>query len=187
MGVETALDRRLDHHFNADVPHSLVHNGPMPLSAGSKAPDFTLRTPATEGFADVTLSENFGKKNTVLLFFPAAFSGVCTQEMCGVASGQFLKADEGTAVYGISVDQPYALNAWAKKENITTTLLSDLGGATSMAYGAVLENFAGTGGIAAARAAFVIDKEGNIRYAEQTPKPSDLPNFDAIKEALASL
>jgi peroxiredoxin len=159
----------------------------MPLSAGSKAPDFTLRTPATEGFGDVTLSENFGKKNTVLLFFPAAFSGVCTQEMCGVASGQFLKADDSTAVYGISVDQPHALRAWAAKEGITTPLLSDLGGATSKAYGAVLENFAGTAGIASARAAFVIDKEGTIRYAEQTPKPSDLPNFDAIKEALAGL
>lgn len=167
--------------------HKLVHNGPMPLSAGSKAPDFTLRTPATEGFGDVTLSENFGKKNTVLLFFPAAFSGVCTQEMCGVASGQFLKADEGTAVYGISVDQPHALRAWAAKEGITTPLLSDLGGSTSRAYGVVLENFAGTAGIASARAAFVIDKEGTIRYSEQTPKPSDLPNFDAIKEAIAGL
>jgi peroxiredoxin len=159
----------------------------MPLSPGSKAPDFTLKTPAAEGFADVTLSDNFGKKNTVLLFFPAAFSGVCTEEMCGVAAGQFLKADGDTAVFGISVDGPFALGAWAKKENITVPLLSDLGANVSKAYGVTLDNFAGTSGTAAARAAFVIDRDGVIRYAEQTPKAGELPNFVAVQQALDAL
>lgn len=159
----------------------------MPISVGSQAPDFTLKTKTAEGFVDVTLSSNFGKKNTLILFFPGAFTGICTDEMCGIASGQFLKTDDNTQVYGISVDGPLSQEAWAKANGITTTLLSDFGKKVIHDYGVVLPDFLGTNGEAAARAAFVVDKEGTIRYAEQTATPRDMPNWDAIRECLAGL
>lgn len=159
----------------------------MPISIGSKAPEFTLKRKAPEGLIDVRLSDNFGKKATVLLFFPAAFSSVCTDEMCGVANGQFLDADESTAVFGISVDGFFAQEAWAKSNAISVPLLSDFGRKVVHDYDVVIPDFGGTGGEAAARAAFVIDKEGIVRYAEQTPEPKILPNFDAIRELLSRL
>lgn len=158
----------------------------MPLAPGTPAPDFTLRSTTPET-ADIRLSDNFGKRNTVLLFFPGAFTGPCTQELCGVAKGQFLKADEITAVYGISVDSPVAQKAWAEKEGITTPLLSDYGRQTIHAYDVVLPNFFGTQGEASARAVFVIDREGVIRHSQQTAAPGDMPDFDAVDAALAAL
>jgi peroxiredoxin len=158
----------------------------MPLKTGTSAPDFTLKTKTAEGLEDVTLSANFGKKATVLLFFPFAFTGVCTQEFCdltgGVAAYQALDAD----VLGISVDSPFAQEAWAQKEKITIKLLSDLDKKVIHAYDVVFPGIAGIGD-ASARAAFVIDKAGKIVYAEQTPTPKDLPNFDALKAALAKI
>ena len=78
----------------------------MPIPVGAKAPDFTLKSKQATGLVDVKLSANFGKKNTVLLFFPAAFTGVCTQELCDVSTG--LKAYSGlnAEVIAISVDTP---------------------------------------------------------------------------------
>ena len=98
----------------------------MPLKIGTSAPDFTLKTQTAQGLEDVKLSDNFGKRNTVLLFFPLAFTGVCTQEFCNVTGG--ISAYEGlnAAVYGISIDSPFAQEAWATKEKITVKLLSDL-------------------------------------------------------------
>jgi glutaredoxin-dependent peroxiredoxin len=158
----------------------------MPLAPRTPAPDFTLRSTTPET-ADVRLSDNFGKRNTVLLFFPGAFTAPCTAELCGIAKGQFLAADENTAVYGISVDSPVAQKAWADKEGITSPLLSDYGRQTIHAYDVVLPNFFGTQGEAAARAVYVIDRDGVIRYAEQTPAPAEMPNFEAVQAAIASL
>ncbi|HSI65477.1 MAG TPA: redoxin domain-containing protein [Candidatus Saccharimonadia bacterium] len=158
----------------------------MALSIGTSAPDFTLKSKSSGEMKDVTLSANFGSKNTVLLFFPLAFTGVCTQEFCDVTAGlgQFtgLNAD----VIGISVDSPFAQEAWAKQERITIPLVSDLNKATIKAYDVVFPNLAGIGDTAA-RAAFVIDKKGVIQYAEQTATPKDLPDFEAVKAALAKL
>jgi peroxiredoxin len=89
-------------------------------------------------------------------------------------------------VIGISVDSPFAQEAWAKQEHISITLASDLNKETAFAYGTLIENLGGFGG-ASARAAFVIDKAGVIQYAEQTQTPKDLPNFDAVKAKLAEL
>jgi peroxiredoxin len=158
----------------------------MPLSAGSKAPDFTLKSKQGDAIHDITLSANFGKKNTVLLFFPLAFTGVCTQEMCDISQGLSAYADLGADVIAISVDSPFSQAAWAQKENITITLASDLNKTTASAYGVLLDDLAGFGS-AAARAAFVIDQDGIIQYSEQTPTPKDLPNFEAIKAKLAEL
>lgn len=158
----------------------------MAIQAGSKAPDFTLKSKTTGTPTDVTLSNNFGKKNTVLLFFPLAFTGVCTSEMCDVTAGLKAYSDLNAEVIGISVDSPFAQEAWAKQEKIGITLASDLNKKVSEAYGVLLADLAGFGA-ASARAAFVIDKSGVIQYAEQTPTPKDLPNFEAVKQTLQRL
>ena len=158
----------------------------MPLSTGSKAPDFTLKSKTADGLKDITLSANFGTKNTVLLFFPLAFTGACTQELCDVSAGLGAYAELGAEVIAISVDSPFAQEAWAKKENIAITIASDLNKEVIKQYDVVFPMLAGVGDTAA-RAAFVIDKAGVIQYSEQTPTPKDLPDFNAIKAALAKL
>jgi len=158
----------------------------MPLSAGTKAPDFSLKTKTSEGLRDVKLSEHVGKKNIVLLFFPAAFTGVCTQEFCDITAGVKSYQDLDAEVIGISVDSPFAQEAWAQKEKIGITLASDLNKNVTKAYDVLLEDLAGIGS-AAKRAAFVIDKSGTIQYSEATPTPKELPNFDAVKAKLAEL
>ncbi len=158
----------------------------MALTVGTKAPDFTLKSKTASGLVDVKLSENFGKKNTVILFFPLAFTGVCTAEMCDISNGLSVYADLNADVIGISVDSPFAQEAWATKEKITVKLVSDLNKATTKAYDVVFPMLAGVGD-SSARAAFVVDKAGVIQYAEQTPTPKDLPNFAAVKEVLAKL
>lgn len=157
----------------------------MPLAVGTKAPDFTLRTKTADGLKDVKLSDHLGKQPVVLLFYPAAFTGVCTQEMCDATAGLGVYEQLGAQVYGISVDTPYAQDAWAKQHKIGVTQLSDLDKKVTRAYQVVLSNFAGMYE-ASARAAFVIGKDGVIKYAEQTPTPKDLPNFAAVKAALAA-
>ena len=158
----------------------------MALSTGSKAPDFTLKSKTADGLKDVSLSANFGKKNTVLLFFPLAFTGTCTQEMCDITAGLNAYTDLNAEVIAISVDSPFAQEAWAKKENIGITIASDLNKTTAKNYGTLLDDLIGLGSVSA-RAAFVIDKAGVIQYSEQTPTPKELPDFDAIKAALAKL
>ena len=132
------------------------------------------------------LSNNFGKKNTLLLFFPLAFTGVCTQEMCDITAGLSAYSALNAEVIGVSVDSPFAQEAWAQKEKITIPLASDLNKETAKAYGTLLPDLMGFGSVSA-RAAFVIDKNGVIQYSEQTPTPKELPNFNAIKETLAKL
>lgn len=156
----------------------------MAIKAGSKAPDFTLKSKQASGLVDIKLSDNFGKKNTVLLFFPAAFTSVCTKEMCDLSQG--LSSFAGANVIGISIDTPFAQEAWAQKEKISIPLASDLNKETIKKYDVVFPMLAGVGDTAA-RAAFVIDKNGVVQYSEQTPTPKDLPNFDAVKATLAKL
>ncbi len=158
----------------------------MAIAVGSKAPDFTLKSKNSTGLVDVKLSENFGKKNTVLLFFPLAFTGVCTAEMCDISGGLQGFADLNADVIGISIDSPFAQEAWAQKEKITVKLVSDLNKEVTNAYDVLFKGLAGIGD-SSARAAFVIDKAGVVQYSEQTPTPKDLPNFTAVKAALAKL
>jgi peroxiredoxin len=156
----------------------------MPIAIGTKAPDFTLKTKTADGLKDVKLSDNFGKKQTLILFFPLAFTGVCTQEMCDVTAGLGGYAGLNAEVYGISVDSPFAQEAWAKQNKISVTLLSDLNKKVAADYGVIFPGLAGIGDTAA-RAAFVIGKDGIVKYAEQTATPKDLPNFAAIRAAIA--
>ncbi|MDB6004454.1 MAG: peroxiredoxin [Prosthecobacter sp.] len=155
----------------------------MALSVGSKAPSFTLKSKSASGLSDVSLPSG---KNTVLLFFPLAFTGVCTQELCDITAGLSSYSDLNADVIGISVDSPFAQEAWAQKEKIGITLVSDLNKETTKAYDVLFPGLAGIGDTSA-RAAFVIDKSGVIQYAEQTATPKDLPDFAAVKAKLAEL
>ena len=163
----------------------------MPLAVGTKAPDFTLSTKTTDGPKHVKLSDNFGKKNTLLLFFPMAFTGTCTEEMCSVGNGLREYTGLNCEVYGISGDNPFAQAAWAEKEKIAVTLLSDYEHRTSKDYGVIYDSFLpqknlGMGGVPK-RSAFIVDKNGLIQYAESNDDPGKLPSFDKIKAKLAEL
>lgn len=158
----------------------------MAISVGAKAPDFTLKSKQASGLVDVKLSSNFGKKNTVLLFFPAAFTGVCTTELCDISAGLNAYKGLNAEVVAVSIDTPFAQEAWAQKEKISITLASDLNKEVIKKYDVVFPMLAGVGDTAA-RAAFVIDKSGVVQYSEQTPTPKDLPDFNKVKETLAKL
>ena len=158
----------------------------MAISVGTKAPDFNLKSKQASGLVDVKLSNNLGKKNTVLLFFPAAFTGVCTSEMCDITAGLNSYNGLNAEVIAVSVDTPFAQEAWAQKEKIGLTLASDLNKEVIKKYDVVFPMLAGIGDTAA-RAAFVIDKSGVVQYSEQTPTPKDLPDFNKVKETLNRL
>src|SRR5471032_1326187 len=105
----------------------------MSIPVGSKAPDFTLKSKSPAD-VEVKLSANLGKKNTVLLFFPLAFTGVCTTEMCDVTAGLSAYTDMNADVIAVSVDSPFAQEAWAQKNNIGITIASDLNKTTAKNY-----------------------------------------------------
>jgi peroxiredoxin len=163
----------------------------MALATGTKAPDFSLSTKTADGPKQIKLSENFGKTNTLLLFFPMAFTGTCTTEMCTMSEGLREYSDLNATVYGISGDNPFAQEAWAKKESITVPLLSDYEHKIAKEYDVLYDSFLpqmnlGMGGVPK-RAAFIVDREGVIQYAESNDDARELPNFDQIKAKLAEL
>ena len=156
----------------------------MALATGTKAPEFTLKSKNAEGLQDVSLSDTLGKKKTVLLFFPLAFTGVCMKEMCDVSDSITAYNDLNAAVYGISVDSPFAQEEMAKVDGLKFPLLSDFNKDVSEAYDVLYADLLGFKGVSK-RSAFVIDENGVIIYSESSDDPHDLPNFDAIKAALA--
>jgi peroxiredoxin len=163
----------------------------MALKVGDKAPDFELTVKSASGLSKLKLSQNAGKKNTLLLFVPMAFTGVCTKELCDVSQGLNAYTSLNADVWGISGDNPFAQEAWATKEKITIPLLSDYEHKVARAYGVAYDSFLpekglGMGGVPK-RSAFIVDKNGIIQYAESSDNPGQLPNFDAIKAKLASL
>jgi glutaredoxin-dependent peroxiredoxin len=163
----------------------------MALPVGSKAPDFTLPTKTADGPKQITLSENFGKGNTVLLFFPMAFTGTCTTEMCGVSNGLREYQQLNATVYGISGDNPFAQEAWAQKENINVPLLSDYEHDVARAYDVAYDSFLPQIGLPMGgvpkRAAFIIDRDGVIQHVESLEDAREIPDFDKIKTRLAEL
>ncbi len=163
----------------------------MTLQVGDTAPDFTLVSKTAEGPQLVKLSELVGKSNIVLLFVPMAFTGVCTTELCDISGGIAEYEALDAKVFGISGDNPFAQEAWAKQSGITLPLLSDYEHAVAKAYGVAYEQFLPEanlimGGVPK-RSAFVIDKAGIVRYAEVQEHPKDLPDFEAVKAALQGL
>ena len=163
----------------------------MALSIGTKAPEFSLPTKTEDGPKQIKLSDNFGQQNTLLLFFPMAFTGTCTTEMCGVSMDLSAYGTLNATVYGISGDNPFAQEAWAQKEKITVPLLSDYEHHVARAYQVAYDSFLpqinlGMGGVPK-RAVFIIDRAGVIQYSESNDDARALPNFDKVKTRLAEL
>ena len=155
----------------------------MAIEVGQLAPDFTL-------FSDekkpVKLSD-FRGKNVVLNFFPAAFTGVCTAQLCDARDNMKKYESLNAQVLGVSVDTPFTLERFKKDNDYDFPLLSDFNKTVIDAYGVYLEQFAlGMVGVSK-RAIFVLDTEGVVRYAEVTASPGDSPNFAAVRAALEAL
>jgi len=156
----------------------------MSVRVGDKAPDFTLMDGDKK---PRSLNEFLGKK-TVLAFFPGAFTGVCTKEMCTLRDSMTRFNEVNAQVVGISVDAPFSNKAFATQNNLQFPVLSDYSRATVKSYGIVLDDFAGLKGYAAAkRSVFVLDKSGVIRYAWVTDNPGVEPNYDEVSKALTSI
>jgi peroxiredoxin len=154
----------------------------MPVDVGSTAPDFTL---TNQDRQPVTLSEQRGKP-VVLAFFPAAFSSVCTKEMCTFSDSMARLGAAKAQVYGISVDTFFTLKAFQDQQKLTFPLLSDFNKQVIRDYGVFNEDMIGLKGIAK-RGVFVIDKSGVVRYSEVLDDARNEPNYDKVFEALASL
>ena len=155
----------------------------MTLPIGVEAPDFTLQTKNTEGLQDITLSSFKGESNVVLLFFPFAFTGVCTEETCSVRDDLSSYEELDAKVLGISVDSPFAQEAMALKEELNFPLLSDFNKSVSKEYGVLYEDFIGFEGVSK-RSAFVVSKDGKVSFSWFSDDPKQLPDFEAIKNAL---
>ena len=155
----------------------------MSVQVGQKAPDFTLKT---NKMKDFKLSDEQGKKNVVLLFVPLAFTGGCTKELCSVRDNINTLQNDNAQVIGISVDSPFALDAWAAKEGYNFPLLSDFNKTVSDSYGSLYQSLLGFNGVAK-RSAFVIDKTGTVRYAWITEDAGKLPELDEIRSCLQQL
>lgn len=155
----------------------------MTINVGDKAPSFTLRASDTQ---PITLEDHQGK-NVVLLFFPLAFTSVCTAELCSVSSGLDEYSNLNADVLGISVDSPFTLAKFKETEQISFPLLSDFNKEVSRAYGALYEDFVLDLKGVSKRSAFVIDADGIVKYAEVLDDAGQQPNFAGILEALKRL
>jgi peroxiredoxin len=153
----------------------------MAVEVGQEAPDFTLRDPDNE---DVTLSSFRGRKNVVLVFYPGAFSSVCTRQLTEVQDSSARYAEGDAQVIGVSVDSRYSQGAFARQLGLTDAiLLADFHpkGAVARAYGVWLEQFG-----FAARVTFVIDKQGIVRGVTRTENPGQVPDEDEYFAALST-
>jgi len=154
----------------------------MNIQKGDKAPALELVNTQLE-----TVQIPAQKKPTVLLFFPLAFTSVCTTELCNIRDSLKTYEDVNAEVYGISVDSPFTLKEFKDSQKLNFPLLSDFNKVAARAYGALYEEFVfGMQGVAK-RSAFVIDDEGVIKYAEVLEDAGDLPDFDAIQSTLENL
>ena len=155
----------------------------MKLSAGEKAPLFTLFNSNKE---KVSL-EDFNGKNVLLLFFPQAFTGVCTKELCSVRDNIALYNDVNAQVLGISVDSLFTLKKYREEQGLNFPLLSDFNKDVSATYGTLYDTWIFDMKGVSKRSAFVIDKDGVIRYAEVLESAGDMPDFEKINGTLRSL
>lgn len=154
----------------------------MAIKTGMRAPSVTLKMKTEHGIESVALTRSVGKKQTVLLFVPLAFTGACSDELCSIS--KTLDAD----VIAVSVDSPFVQEAWKKSAGFSLTLLSDFNRAAVTAYDVSDENFLpetlGFHGVAK-RSAFIIGKDGIIRFAWSSNDPAVMPPFDEIRQKLS--
>ncbi|MET3126022.1 peroxiredoxin [Arcicella rosea] len=155
----------------------------MALQIGELAPSFTLFNTEKK---EISLSDYKGK-NVVILFFPLAFTSVCTAELCEMRDNIATYSKLNAEIIGISVDSIFTLGKFKAEQSLPFDLLSDFNKEISTAYESIYENFVlGMKGVSK-RSAFVIDGNGSIQYAEVLESAGDVPNFEAVKEVLAKL
>ena len=153
------------------------------IQIGQQAPDFTLFDSDKQ---KVALNVYKGK-NVLLLFFPQAFTGTCTKELCSTRDNIALYNQANAQVFGISVDSIFTLAKFKEEQNLNFPLLSDFNKTTSTAYGSLYENFVFDMHGVSKRSAFIVDKQGIVRYAEVLESAGDLPDFSAIQKTLETL
>jgi peroxiredoxin len=159
--------------------HSKIND--MKIEAGQKAPDFSLY----DSDKNKVMLTDYKGKNVLLLFFPQAFTGVCTKELCSIRDNIALYNNVNAQVLGISVDSVFTLAKYKEEQQLNFPLLSDFNKEVSKAYGALYENWIFEMKGVSKRSAFVIDEAGIVQYAEVLENAGDLPNFEAIEAALA--
>ena len=166
------------------LPNSTKQLNNIYMQTGQQAPDFSLFDSDKK---KVSLFDQKGS-NVVVLFFPLAFTSVCTVELCSVRDNIASYNNANAKVFGISIDSLYTLGKFKAEQNLNFPLLSDFNRDAAKAYSVLYETFPAfeMQGVSK-RAAFVIDKEGVIQYAEICPTPGDLPDFVAIQKTLAGL
>jgi peroxiredoxin len=157
----------------------------MSLQIGNQAPSFTLHTSINE---TISLSDFAGEKNVLILFFPQAFTGVCTKELCAIRDNISRYQNTNAQVLGISVDSVFTLAKFKEEQQLNFPLLSDFNKEVSTAYHTIYESFTGMNmkGVSK-RSAFLVDKAGVIQYAEVLESAGDIPNFEAINECITRL
>lgn len=155
----------------------------MSVQIGQAAPLFSLH----DTDKNVVNLADLKGKNVLLLFFPMAFTGVCTTELCSIRDNIAVYNNANAQVLGISVDSPFTLAKFKAEQNLNFPLLSDFNKEVSSAYGAIYDAFIGWMKGVSKRSAFVIDANGVIQYAEVLESAGDLPNFEAINATLSSL
>lgn len=153
------------------------------IKIGQQAPDFTLYDSDKQ---KVSLSDYKGK-NVLLLFYPQAFTGTCTKELCSTRDNIALYNQANAQVFGISVDSVFTLAKFKEEQHLNFPLLSDFNKTTSAAYGSIYDNFVFDMHGVSKRSAFILDKEGVVRYAEVLETATDLPDFAAIQKTLSEL
>lgn len=155
----------------------------MPIKKGQAAPDFKLFNTEKK---EISLSDYKGK-NLVILFFPQAFTGTCTTELCSMRDNYDQYKSLNADIVGVSVDSLFTLGAYKKDQNLNFDLLSDFNKDVCKTYDSYLEDFVfGMKGVSK-RSAFIVDKNGIIQYEEICEKLTDLPNFEAIKTTLEKI
>ena len=155
----------------------------MAIIVGQTAPEFTLHDSDKN---KISLADYKGK-NVVLIFFPQSFTGVCTKELCGLRDNIALYNNANAQVFGISVDSVFTLGKFKEEQKLNFPLLSDFNKEVSTAYEAIYSNWILDMKGVSKRSAFVIDKEGIVKYAEVLESAGDLPNFAAVQQILALL
>lgn len=156
----------------------------MSIQVGQKAPDFILYDSDKN---KISLADYRGK-NVLVLFFPLAFTGTCTAELCNIRDNIATYNNANAQVFGVSIDSLFTLGKFKAEQNLNFPLLSDFNKEAARAFEVLYETFPvfEMQGVSK-RAAFVIDKDGVVQYAEVCAVPSDLPSFEAIQESLAKL
>ncbi|MFT3936497.1 MAG: redoxin domain-containing protein [Chitinophagaceae bacterium] len=155
----------------------------MKIEKGQLAPAFVLHDTEKK---EISLADQKGK-NVLLVFFPLAFTSVCTKELCSLRDNIATYNNADAVVFGISVDSPQTLAKFKEEQGLNFSLLSDFNKEASASFGSLYDSFGGWMKGVSKRSAFIVDKQGVIQYAEVLENAGELPNFEAIQGILKNL